>query len=161
MRGGANPRPHLTSLPQFRLDRILTDRLTDCTAHCLPISLSAGKAEPRLTLPPGPPGINRLVPISQSRKPVKVRVTGTQAGMHHHNGGGRRRETRGRNEGQRGRGKPTYFLSLSHAVVEGEVEAAHSFTFPYSLKRRFKMEGERGQGTREQKHLSFIQSCWK
>ena len=51
-------------------------------------------------------------------------------------------------------------LSFSHAAVEGEVEATHSFTFPYSLKRRFKREGERERG-REQKHISFIQSCSK
>ena len=70
--------------------------------------------------------------------------------MRHQNGGGRRGK---QEEGMRDRegGENPLTLSFSHAAVEGEVEATHSFTFPYSLKRGFKREGERergGQGTK-------------
>ena len=103
MRGEANR----TSLPQFHLDRLLTDRLTGSTPHCLPISLSAGKAEPRLSpWPSWDQSLGPNFPIKKASQGQSDRHTGRHAPSEW--------ETRGRNEGQRrGRGKPTYSLSLS------------------------------------------------
>ena len=61
--------------------------------------------------------------------------------MRHQNG---KQEEGMRDRGEGGENPLT--LSLSQAAVEGEVEATHSFTFPYSLKRRFKREGEKERG---------------